>query len=323
MDFCEEVREVSIQHRLNRSQTRALAKLKDASEEEFQEIAGIAQTPKPAGDVYKSASDLNISNLSGREIEEIATKAVREKSRIEQNQPRKNLTITLEVKILVMARLGIPVNRIAMRLKVNRKTVLKYCGNTSLLRILRESLSTGCSVFETARANACPESLVRSIALEGKSDQERFESLGWGLRTWDHWYFNDIDRRFGDDWPGRIPAQLVGHALYYFTREGDLVFDPMAGGGVVPDTCLAFQRKCWSFDIVDRPETRPEIEPFQWNPKDLQWPVKGKEKPDLIFLDPPASPEGEADGGQVLPISKKWRTNTSKRAFQAFPAKNI
>ncbi|MBL7203632.1 MAG: hypothetical protein ISS63_04790 [Desulfobacteraceae bacterium] len=40
MDFCEEVRDVSIQHRLNRSQTRALAKLKDASEEEFQEIAG-------------------------------------------------------------------------------------------------------------------------------------------------------------------------------------------------------------------------------------------------------------------------------------------
>jgi len=96
----------------------------------------------------------------------------------------------------------------------------------------------------------------------------------------------------------------------------------MAGDGVVPDTCLAFQRKCWSFDIVDRPETRPEIEPFQWNPKDLQWPVKGKEKPDLIFLDPPALPEGEADGGQVLPISKKWRTNTSKRAFQAFRVKN-
>ena len=77
------------------------------------------------------------------------------------------------------------------------------------------------------------------------------------------------------------------HTLYYFTREGDLVFDPMAGGGVVPDTCLAFQRKCWSFDIVDRPETRPEIEPFQWNPESFQWPVKGKEKSDLIFLDPP------------------------------------
>jgi len=61
----------------------------------------------------------------------------------------------------------------------------------------------------------------------------------------------------------------------------------MAGGGVVADTCLAFHRKCWSFDLDDRPETRPEIEPYQWKPENLVWPVKGKEKPDLIFFDPP------------------------------------
>ena len=89
--------------------------------------------------------------------------------------------------------------------------------------------------------------------------------------------------------PGQIPALLVTHSLFYFTQEGDLVFDPMAGGGVVPDTCLAFNRKCWSFDLADRPETRPEIEPHQWNPEGLLWPVKGKDKPDLIFFDPPAS----------------------------------
>ena len=95
---------------------------------------------------------------------------------------------------------------------------------------------------EVSEENGCPESLVWSIALEGKNDQDRFESLNWGLRTWDHWYFNDLDQRFGDNWPGQIPAQLVAHSLFYFTKQGDLVFDPMAGGGVVPDTCLAFSR---------------------------------------------------------------------------------
>ncbi len=129
--------------------------------------------------------------------------------------------------------------------------------------------------------------MVWSVALEGKSDQERFKALNWGLRAWDLWNFNDVDQRFGDEWPGQIPAQLVGHTLYYFTQEGDLVFDPMAGGGVVPDTCLAFHRKCWSFDLADRPEIRPEIEPYHWDPDALAWPVKGKEKPDLIFFDPP------------------------------------
>jgi len=111
--------------------------------------------------------------------------------------------------------------------------------------------------------------------------------LGWGLRAWDNWNFNDLDRRFGDEWPGQIPAQLVGHTLHYFSKIGDLVFEPMAGGGVVPDVSLAFGRKCWSFDLVDRPETRPEIEPFRWDPERLVWPVNGKEKPDLIFFDPP------------------------------------
>ncbi len=102
------------------------------------------------------------------------------------------------------------------------------------------------------------------------SDQERFKLLGWGLRTWDHWYFNDIDQRFGDDWPGRIPAQLIAHILYYFSDQNDLVFDPMAGGGVVADTCLAFNRKCWSFDMDDRPDTRPEIEPYFWDITNLK-----------------------------------------------------
>jgi hypothetical protein len=61
----------------------------------------------------------------------------------------------------------------------------------------------------------------------------------------------------------------------------------MAGGGVVADTCLAFNRKCWSFDMDDRPETRPEIEPYFWDITNLVWPVKGKTKPDLIIFDPP------------------------------------
>jgi len=39
MDFCKEVQEVSIQHRLNRSQTRALEKLRAASEQEFQRLS--------------------------------------------------------------------------------------------------------------------------------------------------------------------------------------------------------------------------------------------------------------------------------------------
>jgi len=126
--------------------------------------------------------------------------------------------------------------------------------------------------------------LAWALRLEGKPDQENFKELGWRLRTWDQWNFNECDERFGDDWPGRIPAQLVAHTLFYFTKPGDLVLDPMAGGGVVSDVCLLFARKCQSFDLAAR-EDRQEIIYHYWDPQDGHWPTA--KKPDLIFFDPP------------------------------------
>jgi hypothetical protein len=126
----------------------------------------------------------------------------------------------------MMSRWGIPANRIAEQLKVNRLTALKYSENPRLIRSIKKSLKKRHACYQVAKEHDCPEPLVWSIALEGKSDHERFRSLGWGLRTWDLWYFNDIDQRFGDEWPGRIPAQLIAHIMYYFSDQGDLVFDP-------------------------------------------------------------------------------------------------
>ncbi len=83
-----------------------------------------------------------------------------------------------------------------------------------------------------------PSQWYGPVALEGKDDLKRFKELGWGLRTWDLWSWGDCDRRFGDDWPGRIPAQLIAHILYYFSRQNDLIFDPMAGGNTGYMSCI-------------------------------------------------------------------------------------
>jgi len=158
----------------------------------------------------------------------------------------------------------------------------------------KADLSRGFTVAQVAEKHGWTEPMVWSLSLEGKDDLERFKELGWGLRTWDLWDWNDCDRRFGDDWPGRIPAQLIAHILYYFSRQKDLVFDPMGGGGVTPDVCLAFNRGCWSLDMIDRPDARPEIEPYYWDLKgDFKKGRKtsgffnSKQKPDLIIIDPP------------------------------------
>ncbi len=147
------------------------------------------------------------------------------------------------------------------------------------------------------------------LPLEGKSDQERFEALNWGLRTWDHWYFNDIDPRFGDSWPGQIPAQLVGHSLFYFTQEGGLVFDPMAGGGVVADTCLAFNRKCWSFD-------RP-IDLKQGRRSSL---TSGTRK---ACCGRSRERKNQTFSSLIHLILTNWQTNTQRTVSQVFPARNI
>jgi hypothetical protein len=72
--------------------------------------------------------------------------------------------------------------------------------------------------------------------------------------------------------------------LFYFTNPGDLVLDPMAGGGVVSDVCLVFERKCQSFDIATR-DNRADIHYHHWDPQNWKWPIT--KKPDLIFFDPP------------------------------------
>ncbi|MEE8423004.1 MAG: MerR family transcriptional regulator [Thermodesulfobacteriota bacterium] len=185
--------------------------------------------------------------------------------------------------ILRLSRLGRPQEKISGAVGLSQNRVSEIIGNTNFGNI-DNLLSQGHDMDYIARHYNMDLPLVWALRLEGKTDQEKFKELGWGLRTWDQWNFNDCDERFGDDWPGRIPAQLVAHTLFYFTKRGDLVLDPMAGGGVVPDVCLLFERKCQSFDFTLR-DNRPEIEYHHWNPQRWTWPVT--KKPDLIFFDPP------------------------------------
>ncbi len=219
------------------------------------------------------------------------------------NEYLKDLRAAYEMQqdllILKLDRLGWPQEWIAERIGLSQKTVDNHLVKMAELpKLLNSDLQRGFPVHKVAEKHGWPEPLVWSVALEGKDDLERFEALGWKLRTWDNFSFSGRDRRFGGEWPGNIPAQIVAHTLRFFTRPGDLVLDPMAGGGVTPDTCLAMGRKCWAYDLETR-EERPEIVTHYWDPAGLTWPRASKFKPDLIFLDPPyyaKKKEGYAEG---------------------------
>ena len=219
----------------------------------------------------------------------------------------------LELKIFRMNRLGIPQDRIAKRFGQVRETIRDHLAKMpELANPPNTDLSRGFTVSQVAEKHAWTEPMVWSLALEGKDDLERFRELGWGLRTWDQWKFNECDRRFGDDWPGRIPAQLIAHILYYFSQQKDLTFDPMGGGGVTPDVCLAFNRRCWTLDMIDRPDIRPEIEPYYWDVKgDFKKGRKtsvffiSKQKPDLIIIYPPGFDEKRNDPKSISMLPRQ------------------
>jgi len=227
--------------------------------------------------------------------------------------------LELDLKILRMNRNNMPQDRIAKRLGIGQKVVSSHLDKMlTWADSLNSDLEKGFTVPQVAEKYSWPEPLVWSVVLEGKDDLQRFRELNWGLQSWDVWNFNDCDRRFGDEWPGRIPAQLVGHILYFFSNQNDLVFDPTAGGGVVADTCLALNRNCWSFDMDDRPGTRPEIEPHFWDPENPAWPVFGKAKPDLIIFDPPYFSKKVDDYGpkSIAGLSKDAYLNFFRRFFK-------
>ena len=182
-----------------------------------------------------------------------------------------------------LLRLGWAQQSIADLLAISQKTVSNVSNNVKFDNITN-LIGQGRDMNYIAQHHNIDVPLAWGIRMDNKEDHPRFEDLEWGLRTWDYWNWNDCDERFGDDWPGRIPAQLVAHTLYSFTKQQDMVFDPMAGGGVTPDTCLAFNRRCMAFDLSTR-DSRPEIQSHYWKVGSMDWP--SVKTPDLIFFDPP------------------------------------
>jgi DNA methylase len=150
-----------------------------------------------------------------------------------------------------------------------------------------------------------------AYVLDGTTDQERFASLDIAIQPYDVLHFTSSDDRFGTDaYPGRIPGQLVAHVLHWFTNPGDTVLDPMAGGGTIPDVCLAMGRKCYAYDVNG--SQRIDILPH--NLAVDGWPERLK-KADLIFWDPPYFDKKD-DGYPEGSISR-----LSRDAYCAFFAK--
>ena len=121
---------------------------------------------------------------------------------------RASVQMDLDLKIFRMHRLGIPQERIVKGLGIPQQTISRHLPKMpELAKWVNGDLKRGFTVSQVAEKHACPacpvapadgtgvgpedrtggwtEPMVWSVALEGKSDLERFKALNWGLRTWD------------------------------------------------------------------------------------------------------------------------------------------
>jgi DNA modification methylase len=83
------------------------------------------------------------------------------------------------------------------------------------------------------------------------------------------------------DYVGATPSWVIWQLLSRYTREGDLVVDPMCGSGTTLDVCRDLKRKGVGFDLNPQ---RPEITRNDSRKLPLE-----ASSVDFAFLDPPYS----------------------------------
>ena len=147
---------------------------------------------------------------------------------------------------------------------------------------------------------------LRTLMTEASDEEPTTEEdIPEFIRFYNSWQFAENDPRFGIPHPGRIPGQIPANIIYYYTEPGDLVVDPMAGGGSTIDAAAFLGREALGYDVVPK---RPDISAWDIS-KGFPEEAQGCQ---LIFMDPPywnMKDEGYSDLSSSrlsLEDFKKW-----------------
>jgi ABC-type multidrug transport system fused ATPase/permease subunit len=125
--------------------------------------------------------------------------------------------------ILRLNRLGWTQQKIAEVVGISQARVSGIINNTNFC-IIDNRIAQGREMPYIAGHLNMDPATAWVIKLTSLTDQEKFKALEWGLRTWDQWYFNDCDDRFGTDWRDfeSTPAKKESpdHAITLFDFHG-------------------------------------------------------------------------------------------------------
>ncbi len=189
-----------------------------------------------------------------------------------------------QTKAWRLYQLGWTQKDIADRLGVGQATISEDIDNSEIGKI-DNSIGPNWndkSVAEWANRMQVPLTDATAAAIKDFDEVKRFKWLDIKIRPYDVWNFAKCHDLMGDKHPGRIPGEIICHALWYWTKPGDLVVDPMAGSGTTLDACLLLGRKCRGYDI-DLHHNRVDVEQHDLSEG---WPGTVS-RAALIFWDPP------------------------------------
>jgi hypothetical protein len=163
-DICEEIRTISLENQLNKSQTKAISDVKKQSTDAFAALVNNAASKSEHVDSKDNLPDkISLKDMSAKEITQDADQVIRKTIKNERKQNRDSKDLSINGKMLVMKRLGIPSERIARRLGISRKRVFD-CKDA--IAVIQKDLDKGLSIPECAKLHNLPEPLIWHIALE-------------------------------------------------------------------------------------------------------------------------------------------------------------
>jgi len=181
-------------------------------------------------------------------------------------------------------------------------------------------------ILELYLACYTQEEIAEKVGLERSAVSKILDSVKNGkiaethipesLRLYNVWNFPKCDSRYGLNYPGRIPGQIIENLLHYYTKPFDLVVDPMMGGGTTVDVCKVFYRRYRAYDINPvREDIRVEKHDIRKGyPPEVQ-------KVALVFLDPPywrLQREGYTQDGVAATNYEEWLTFMRKLAVDTY-----
>lgn len=146
---------------------------------------------------------------------------------------------------------------------------------------------------------------IREDELARREDEKT--RFGFDLKERNVWTVDVPDPRFGKaGYKGRLPGQIVANALFYYTKPGWRIVDPMAGSGTLGDVIAAIpyfaDRSCSMYDLEPSDERIRRANVLQTGIPEQSGTV------DYVFLDPPTDFYPKGDDAEFSPAAAKAET---------------